>query len=103
MKLEHIKEEFCSVCGSVTEEEKRKHPHSNGEWNEYREFACGKILHYSPNLTRVLVDVECPNTSWEKEKRQKRDNAKEDLLSFVEELDVDDGYKEEINSHLRCI
>ncbi len=103
MDLKHIEDETCFVCGAQIESETRKHKHTNGLWNEYREFTCGKVLHYVPNFKTVVIDKECPNTAGELKKRQRREKAKEKLLDYVEALKVDKGYKQEIYRSLRFV
>ncbi len=82
MKLQHIKEENCPECGAEVSEERRNSPHTNGYWNEYRVFHCGKELHFSPNFIRVVDNRECQRTPkfLERSKREKRFKRKVELV-----------------------
>lgn len=57
---ENIKDNKCPVCGTYPVEYKIWSQHTNKEWNESVKFACGCVLHYSPNYGEVLVNISCP-------------------------------------------
>ena len=103
MQLEHIKEEKCLVCGSEVVAEQRRNLHTNGLYNEFRTFKCGKVLHFSPNFERVVTTFDCPNTLEETKKREKREKAKLVLYKFIEKLDIDDDFRQELLDHFRFI
>ncbi len=82
MELENIKEQTCPDCGATVVEERRNCPHTNGYWNEYRVFGCGKELHFSPNFMRVVHNRECRRTSKyiTRHKREQRFKRKIELV-----------------------
>lgn len=56
MDLKHIRDVRCPQCQAEIISESRQSQHTTGEWNEYRVFACGLRLHYSPNMGRVELE-----------------------------------------------
>jgi len=60
MELNEIKEKTCKCCGRIISSQIINSIHSNGHWNEYVEFECGRKLHFSPNFMKIIVDKECP-------------------------------------------
>ena len=104
MQLLHIKEEECPVCKVPVVLESRKNRHTNGHWNEMKEFQCGAVICWSPNYMAVDSDacIVCPNEIIEIEKREKRKLAKEKLLIYIQKLKVDDSFKNSLLSSIRC-
>jgi hypothetical protein len=94
MKLLHIEAESCPQCGSRAVKESQDRRHSNGEFNESREFKCGHVLEYSPNYQRLETRERCPKDPDEVQLRKKRDAALAKVLSYIGKLDVDDRYRE---------
>lgn len=82
MELKEIKEQTCPDCGAEVQEERRNCLHTNGYWNEFRLFHCGKELHFSPNFMRVAQSRECRRTPKfiERNKREKRFKRKVELV-----------------------
>lgn len=81
--MEHITEHRCFFCNAVMVEEKRCSLHTNGHWNEYRTFRCGRRIHFSPNFMRVEIEQECPKEPKEKTRLEiKADSAT--LLEIIE-------------------
>lgn len=56
MIIQMIKQKNCPVCDSATVAERKSLRHTNGYWNEEREFTCGARLKFSPNFMRVEDD-----------------------------------------------
>ena len=102
MELEHIRTVICPHCGckEITMEAV-SNKHSSGDWNEVRNFACGYKLHYYPNMDRIEHEGECVRSEQYKEIHQKRAQAREVIIAFVEGMDVDDAYKEWFLRQLR--
>ena len=92
MKLKHIEAGVCPVCGARAVKEEQTSVHSNGLTNEYRAFACGCVLHFSPNFNKVETDNNCPNTSEQVEIRDKRKAASLKLVKYIRKLDVDEDF-----------
>jgi hypothetical protein len=58
--LTRISTRECPVC--ETQKVRRveiRDLHTNGSWNEYLEFNCGYIEHYSPNFHTIEVQAPC--------------------------------------------
>jgi hypothetical protein len=49
MKLKYLTMESCPDCGCLAKREELGYTHVNGGREEYKEFDCGKILHFIPN------------------------------------------------------
>jgi len=69
LDLDYIDEDICSVCGAEIQAARKDRRHSSGEWNEYVEYRCGRILHYSPNFRHVMEEKRCPHDIADKERR----------------------------------
>jgi len=64
----------CPECGCTDVRKLEKsNKHSNGQWNERIEFACGLKLHYSPNFQRVDREDDCGQSdravSWKSQRK----------------------------------
>ncbi len=70
-----IKATQCPTCSSHTVAESCRSIHCCGEGFEKREFACGCTLRWSPNFSRLEVDVECPVAV----KKRREEEAKKPL------------------------
>lgn len=98
MELKEINESNCSNCGALIVSESVRSIHSNGHGFEIREFKCGRELAFIPNFMRIEVKRECPKAKSEQTKTKKRETAFELLVDFVEQLDVDKNWKDEVKS-----
>jgi hypothetical protein len=100
----NIKETKCPDCGcSEIKSEKREDLQYNGFWNEYRTFACGLKLHFSPNSrkTSQAKYYECSRSREAIEKKQKKTAAVLRLNKYIQRLDVDASFKKSLKDHLR--
>ena len=96
MQLEHIKAEACPDCGSRVVQEVQKDRHVNGQWNEWRQFKCGMEIHYSPNFRREEEHMNCPKSPETIGRRLLREKAREKLEKYIENLDVDQDFKDQV-------
>ena len=96
MKLIHIKEEKCPICGAIITEEITHNKHTNGLWNERRKFKCGHILAFSANGRQVRTSKHCPNNPVVIKEKEKAQKAIEKAIKFFERIDVDILFKEEM-------
>jgi predicted transcriptional regulator len=103
MKLEHLKEQTCTICEALPEREYKGRQHTNGNWNEEREFACGRAVGFSPNFNEVEVKVECPNTLEEKIKFSNRKDASLKLENYIYKLKVDEEFKDKLIENIRFV
>lgn len=101
--LENIAETSCPVCGSEVASETRRAKHTNGYFNEIREFDCGHSLHFSPNFMMVLVKSECRKSSDMVKLTALRVSAKTALDGFIDGLDVDDEFKVKVKNSYKQI
>ena len=96
MNLKYLTMEKCPDCGAAVKREEFGYTHVNGGREEYKEFDCGKMLHFIPNSLpeEWIKEVRpCPKTKEQQSKREKREKAKKAIEQFVEELDVDKEWK----------
>lgn len=91
--LKRIKDTVCPECGARCYKSMQSSQHTNGQWNEYREFQCGYKIHYSPNFQKLNVERRCPNSVDFKAIQLKRDKATKKLLRSIDRLDVDTTFK----------
>lgn len=98
MELKEINEATCSHCGASVVSESVRSVHTNGHGFEVREFKCGREIAFIPNFMRVEVKRECPKAKSEQAKTGKREAAFELLMDFIEQLDVDKNWKEDVTS-----
>jgi hypothetical protein len=97
--IEKISELMCPYCKCARiESEKKESQHTNGTWNEYREFKCGLILHHSPNYLKVFVKQECKKTDQYNEKFDKRCVAFKKIKNYISKLDTDEEFKKNVLS-----
>lgn len=101
MQLDHLPCTKCPDCGAAVIAERKERRHCNGHYNETQEFECGKIIKWSPNYMGYdsQSSVECPNTPKNVAKIEKRKQARQALIDFIDTLDVDDTFKSTLNSH----
>lgn len=99
MNLEKIKDEKCCICGAIVISESKKNQHYNGNWNEERIFKCGKFIRYSPNYDKVDWMGDCENDPVVKEKFEKRKIAKEKIRQYLDQIDVDQDFKNKISQY----
>ena len=100
MNLVHLKKDNCSVCGAVTTEESQTGRHTNGQWFERKRYKCGHVIEWSPNFSKQMTIQECPKHEDEMEKQELRRNAKERLQRYIDRLDVDEDYKNQLLSRI---
>ena len=97
MELKELKNEItCSDCGAVVSSESRRGFHTNGHWNENREFTCGRKIYFSPNFMKIIVEQECPKSPKEKLKITKRKNLATKISKMVKNSRVEKEYKEKL-------
>jgi len=93
MNLTKIKEQFCHECGAVALLEER-----SADFNtEIREFACGRKIKAEGYLVTVIN--ECGASAQLKELVRKRTKSAEAVLTFVDGLDVDTEFKNNMLAH----
>jgi hypothetical protein len=113
MKLKHLTQESCSVCGDTTivKEELETFRgnvsmHSSGKRREKRTFLCGQEVEFCPNFNSVVISTRsvCRNNSEYKLKLETREKARESVLSYIEALpDVDDIFKNAMKDRLNYV
>lgn len=105
MEFEHIILMNCPQCGcGVVQTETKKDLHTNGHWNEYRTFACGRTLHFSPNFMKVQGEGVCTQSKTYKKAIQKRLEAMKRLKKYINRyLGTDLSLKTEILSAIKRI
>jgi len=102
MDFKHIKEKICEHCGRGVSSQTKSHFHSNGNWNEYIEFECGRKLHFSPNFMEIIIEKECPKEKKEVIKNKKRAKFEDKLISFIEDYKlIDDDEKDRVYRALK--
>jgi hypothetical protein len=101
-KLKDIKE--CPHCGcrEIKSMEVRN-KHTNGHWNEDVKFGCGYHAHFSPNYMKVLEEGECEKSKPYKERMEKRQTFLDKLNNYVRKADIDDKFRERVNSNIQYI
>jgi hypothetical protein len=100
MNLFHIKQDTCYFCGSRTVRETQRNQHTNGEWNETREYECGSIVIYSPNFRQQKVSMLCPNHPEKLAERKRRKKILKSINKLVDESNVDIEFKNQIRMYL---
>jgi hypothetical protein len=100
MKLEHLHYEKCPDCGAEVTGISKRDKHCNGHYNETISFACGaaKVAQLYERGYCLWVQKECPNSPKQKEKEEKRAKAKEKLINYINKLDVDPDFKDNLIS-----
>ena len=96
--LNHIKDIRCPICEAEMIAGGKNNKHSNGNWNEWREFECGYKLEFSPNFMKVQAarNYSCTNDPKYQEKNLKRKQANVKIASYIGKLDVDKEYKNKL-------
>ena len=100
MKLNHLKYEKCPTCGARIVREIQDRQHSNGEWFETIEFQCFCEIGYIPNFSKEVITRQCPKHPDVIEKSKKRETALEKIIHFINDQDVDEGWKNKIISYI---
>lgn len=103
MDLPKLKEDNCTHCGSEMVSEGRKNQHSNGQWNEYRTFRCGRSIRYSPNFSSVCVETECPKEPENAAFVLARENSLNKLHGYIDKMKVDDKFKGKLRDTIRYV
>lgn len=95
MLLRQIATIKCPHCGcSEVVKESSEKQHTNGDWNEHRDFRCGYKLHYIPNFKRVYEVGECANDPVVIERNKSRKMAVEKLEKYINRMfGVDKEFK----------
>lgn len=93
MQLKLINATNCPNCLAETVSESCRSFHCNGEGFEERQFACGCVLAWSPNFSRLETKIKCSRHPDEIEKNNKRKRATNAVLEYIKLLDVDDDWK----------
>lgn len=101
MKLLHLKDEVCPSCHARCVSEEQTQQHSNGEWFESRKFFCGCQIRHIPNFSRSEVVVECSRSEAVVQRNKQREEACDKLLSFTDQLDVDEKWKKHMLVQIR--
>lgn len=101
--LKKIKELKCAECGAEMVAEKKEHKHTNGHWNEYRKFRCGRSLHFSPNFMTVEIEQECHKNPREKELAEARSTYKNYLLRIVNRSAIDETFKQALVDSIESV
>jgi hypothetical protein len=103
MQLQHIKAQTCPICGTdiIIEErieafhnEIRKHALTGKTW-EHRKFICGQELIHIPNYEDMVLSKcnVCTNNAEYRNAERKKAETKEELLAFIDTLDVSEDQK----------
>ena len=108
MNLKQIKVTSCPECGAETCAEsydvsyysRQIQQHCNGQRWENRTFECGLKLSWIPNFERTETTQPCTKSLVEVKKVEKRKKARESLLSFIDDLDVDDSAKKHMIAYM---
>jgi hypothetical protein len=109
MKLEFLKGNSCPHCGCkvvsfegreidrfARQGEFKYRQHCNGGYHEYRQFACGCRLEYSPNFSRTLESdsYSCGNNPEYLAKQARKEEFKKALKNFIEDYkNIDEDLK----------
>ncbi len=96
--LENITDINCPECGSKMCGESRRNRHSNGYYNECREFECGAKIKWSPNFKAIVDGTKCPNSKEVKERKKNRSAALENISTYIFTLDLHKSDAEKIES-----
>jgi hypothetical protein len=99
MNLKHLTMDSCPDCSSPARREEFGYTHVNGGREEYKDFECGKRLHFIPNsLPKEWIEEvhPCSHTKEQIMIEMKRDKARLLIQAFVEKLDVDEKWKKEL-------
>ena len=92
MKLQHLKDQRCPVCGGRLVGESQDRQHTNGQWFEEQRFECGYDQSWAPNFSEMRVVRECPKSESAIARelaRNKLDNA---LLKVLRSSDAPAGW-----------
>ena len=97
----HVQKDKCPTCGWEVKERRQYDLHTCGQWNKIVQFKCGYKVHYSPNFGKEYVERECINTPRTKLLVSKREDAMKRLISHIENMDVDDEFRESISKSIK--
>ena len=97
MELKEIQTKNCPDCGSICISETRENPHTNGHYNEYRKFKCGKELHFVPNYMKVIESSPCTKSKYFKQKIALESALIEKITSLINSDEtVSEKFKEQL-------
>ena len=65
----------------------RSHQHTNGHWNESREYACGRRDEYSPNFMSISTTSLCSRTDAAREHEAAIASATNDVRDYVSHIE----------------
>ena len=95
MELKKIKHYNCPFCGSGVLVEQRTG--TSGDCTEIKIFDCGLKLRSPIGSNDILTVVHCKQDKKYIALCEKRKKALDDLLSFLDSLDVDNEFKIKID------
>lgn len=99
--LKKIKTEVCPHCKSeAVLEQRRNFFPSDGSFTEIRMFDCGLELSCRSDRDDVDVLKKCPNSKEYKDMATKRVKALDELFRFIDNIDVDNEFKNSIQTAL---
>jgi hypothetical protein len=110
--IDFIKTTHCPICGCQTvisesvEIENGTHKarvHTNGGKWEYRTFACGYGVHYCPNFSKEQVVHKCDFDADEIKKKKQNEQAKNDVIAYIEDITCSDEYRERLKDAIKYI
>lgn len=101
--IEHITHKVCPDCGSSVKAEGKYDQHTNGNWNEVREFKCGAIYQFSPNFMTVDQKKLCSKTEAAKKIEADRISAKDKIKAVIESLEVDIEFKNKLVASMQYV
>ena len=101
MKLKKIKIDKCPHCGSnTTMEERIKNGLDDNDVTENKKFECGLGLTCKCGSNEIIQTFRCPNSHDDKKVKAKRVIELNKLYVFIDNLDLDDEFKDTIRSTL---
>lgn len=100
MKLRHIPNEACSVCGAEATVERVGYSHANGTRQEFRTYACGAQVEFVPNFGNLRWWDSCLNDPEQIALRLKRRTLDQTLRQIVSQADVDEEYRSDLHRRL---
>lgn len=101
MDLKLIPHKTCPTCHARVVAEECRSIHCNREGFEVRTFECGCVFAWCPNGSLLEQRNRCRKDPEEILFQQKRKQATEALLKFIEGLDVDKVWKDNKVSYLK--
>jgi len=101
MELKKIKIDKCPHCGSDARiEEIIRNGLDSNDATENKEFECGLGLTCKCDSYEIIQTSRCPNSEEYKKLKTRRVDALNKLCNFIDNMDLDDEYKNTIRSIL---